>query len=228
VDESTRAYLLNIILMAPVVFFSLVIHEFMHAWVATKCGDDTPRLAGRVTLNPFAHLDILGTICLFLGPIGWAKPVPVNPLNFNKPRRDDILVSGAGVVANFTLAVILAVFLRIDSIFHLVPDGTVAGVIYYMIVMGMIINFSLFVFNLVPIPPLDGSHILERLLPTPAARAFRELQPFGIFLLLGLVLLNRFIHVDFLGFRVSLLQVPQVLLVLVFGGPDVTGAIYNL
>jgi hypothetical protein len=105
----------GMLIRAPVIFFALTIHEFMHAWTAWKCGDDTALRAGRVTFNPLAHLDPVGTVLLFFGPIGWAKPVPVDPTNFDYEtrRRDEILVSGAGVTANFVLGAASALDLRV-------------------------------------------------------------------------------------------------------------------
>jgi Zn-dependent protease len=146
----------DILLRAPVVLFSLTIHEFMHAWTAWKCGDDTALRQGRVSLNPMHHLDLFGTVMLFLGPIGWAKPVPVNPYNFGNPKRDDILVSGAGVTGNLALGILCALVLRVFGA-EIIGIDQAGKIIFMMLVYGCIINFGLATFNLLPIPPLDGS-----------------------------------------------------------------------
>ena len=217
----------DLLLRAPVVLFSLTIHEFMHAWTAWKCGDDTAQRAGRLTLNPLAHLDLIGTICLFFAPIGWAKPVPVNPMNYGKPRRDEILVSGAGVTANFAMGIVCALALRIfgADILAIEPVGRI---LFIMILYGCLLNFGLAVFNLLPIFPLDGSHILRELLPGAAAMRFAELSRYGVFLLVAFILVNRSIHFDFLGYTgVRPLEAPLILLMQVFAGPGITGILFG-
>jgi len=145
----------------------LTFHEFGHAWTAEKCGDDTARLQGRCSLNPVVHIDPIGTILLplmmiFLSPgisrfmIGWAKPVPVNPHNLRNPRLDDILVSMAGPAMNLILAVALMALARIGLIGHW---GQFAGLCVQMTALSLLLCF----FNLIPIPPLDGSHVLRNL-----------------------------------------------------------------
>ncbi len=214
-EESVR----RLILRLPMVLFALTIHEFMHAWVALKCGDDTALRAGRITLNPLAHLDPLGTICLIFGPIGWAKPVPVNRANFNyeTARRDDMLVSGAGIAANFTLGVACALVLRFFGS-HLSAMTEVGPTIVGMVFAGALVNFALAVFNLLPIPPLDGSHILRDLLPLNAAIRFDEFRRHGIFILLLFVIVDRFVVAEILG--TSLLGYPIYWLTEVFSGID--------
>ncbi len=198
----------GLVLRLPVVLFALTVHEFMHGWVAHKCGDDTAARAGRLTLNPLPHLDFLGTLCLMFAPIGWAKPVPVNPANFayETRRRDEILVSGAGVAANFGMGIGFALLMRF---LHptLATAGDAAGIVLTILFFGAFINFGLAIFNLLPIPPLDGSHILENLLPLNAAIRFREFRRYGVFLVLGFVLLSRFVGqstgVSLLGYPIS-------------------------
>jgi len=218
----------ELVLRLPVVFFSLTIHEFMHAWTAWKCGDDTALRLGRVSLNPLRHLDPIGTLCLIFAPIGWAKPVPVNPYNFNKPRRDEILVSGAGVAANLSLAVILAVGMRLMLTMGYFPESEVAKIVLMMALQAIIINFGLFIFNLLPIAPLDGSHILGELLPAEAKMRFAQISQYGVLILIGFILVNRNIHFDFLGYTgVSPLRAPILVLLLIFAGPDITGAFFR-
>jgi len=185
---------IDLLIRAPVVLLSLTIHEFMHGYVAYRCGDDTAYRAGRLTLNPLAHLDPIGTICLFFGPIGWAKPVPVNPYNYRHPRRDDILVSGAGIAANFLIAAVFALVARVLVLRGFYPDATthdVPTILWAMLGNVVFLNFGLAIFNLIPLFPLDGSHILQNLLPEGAGDRFAGLRQIAPLLLLGVVLLNR-------------------------------------
>jgi len=213
--------ILDLALRLPVVLFALTIHEFMHGYVAWKCGDDTALRAGRLTLNPLAHLDLLGTICLIFAPIGWAKPVPVNPYNYHNPRRDEILVSGAGVAANFAIAAVVAILVRVLIDRGMLPTTRIEVYVWIVLRYAIILNFGLFVFNLLPIAPLDGSHILRELLPAQAAARFAELGRHGLFFLVAVVVANRYIQFDFLGYHgVSPLMAPILLLMYVFAGPD--------
>jgi Zn-dependent protease len=206
----------ELVLRLPVVLFSLTIHEFMHAWTAWKCGDDTALRQGRVSLNPLVHLDLIGTLCLMFAPIGWAKPVPVNPYNFGRPRRDDILVSGAGVTANFALGVACALILRFFGydLWHL---GTAGPIVVQALFMASFINFGLGIFNLLPIFPLDGSHILKNLLPTRMAIAFENYRSFGPFALLAFILVNQVVARTY---GVSILGRPIRALVGLFSGME--------
>ncbi|HUU89729.1 MAG TPA: site-2 protease family protein [Phycisphaerae bacterium] len=210
--ESVR----ELVLRLPVVLFSLTIHEVMHAWVALKCGDDTALRAGRITLNPLVHLDPIGTLCLMFAPIGWAKPVPVNPSNYGQPRRDDILVSGAGIAANFAMGIGFAFIMRFFGA-ALYGISEVGPILFNVLFLGCVVNFGLAVFNLLPFPPLDGSHILQNLLPLNLAIRFAELRRYGIIMVIAFVMLNRF-AAQALGF--SLLGYPIRKLIELFSGLD--------
>ncbi|HEX7342869.1 MAG TPA: site-2 protease family protein [bacterium] len=195
--------LTQIILIAPSVLLALAFHEFSHGWVANRLGDPTARLAGRLTMNPLSHLDILGTIMLFIPPhIGWAKPVPVNPYNLNQPKRDIVWVSLAGPGANLLMALGFGLVIRGLNAGLLgnmpLPDPAVMIIFY-----GLLINISLAVFNLIPIPPLDGSRVLGGLLPSHLEMEYRKLDRFGPFLILILVMVGSFLHIPILGFIIT-------------------------
>ncbi len=194
-----------ILIQIFVVLFAITIHEAAHAWTAAKFGDLTAAAMGRASLNPLAHIDPFGTIIFPLililisggkGPVfGWAKPVPVNPHNLRQPRRNNLWISFAGPIANIlaaAAAVLLFQVLRLmtlgvsESSFLFKPISGLFMVLLY----AAVINASLAVFNLIPIPPLDGSGILAGLLSEQAAAKFDRLRPYGFFLLLILMYTN--------------------------------------
>jgi len=160
--EADPAFILSWLVAVTI---AITVHEFCHAKRAEMAGDRTPRLNGRVTLNPLAHYDLMGSTMLLLFGFGWAKPVPINPLAFRQPRRDTIMVSLWGPLSNFILAALFAIPLRLGVAG---PYTMMVGIIVYL-------NLALGVFNLIPVPPLDGSHILEMLLPL---RAHQRLEAF--------------------------------------------------
>jgi Zn-dependent protease len=184
--------LLSLAIPIAIVLIALTIHEAAHAWSADKLGDPTARLLGRVSLNPVVHIDPIGTILLpllaaFSGLpiIGWAKPVPVNTSRFKDPRRDFMIVAAAGPISNLLQAIVAAVLLQV-----LVPGGAVAlgGTGLADILFSAIsINVFLAVFNLIPVPPLDGGNVLAGLLPPSAARIFDGMRPFGFIILYALM-----------------------------------------
>jgi Zn-dependent protease len=182
----------------PVLLFSVVIHECAHGYIASRCGDDTARYAGRITLNPIPHIDPFGSVLLpllliFTGSrflIAWAKPVPVNPANFRHPGRDDILVSLAGPCSNVVLAFLftfVAILGQAMMRIHSLPTILAQSVVF-LAQYGILINLLLAVFNLIPIPPLDGSHILRHLLPHRAVVEFDRISRYGFLILLILVM----------------------------------------
>lgn len=182
---------MEIIFFLAIIIFSVVLHEVSHGWVANSLGDPTARLAGRLTLNPLPHIDPIGSIIvpglLLLLPgagiIAWAKPVPVNPLNFRDPRFDQLKVSIAGPGANIALALVFGVLLR----FLLESGGASA---FIPIIRDIVfLNLILAAFNLVPIPPLDGSHVLFSFLSPGLNRMKLFLQQYGFFLLLAFIFL---------------------------------------
>lgn len=174
------------LIMLAVLFFSVIIHEVSHGYVALLNGDPTAKIYGRLTLNPVPHIDPIGTILvpilLFLSHssilFGWAKPVPVNPMNFRNYTTGEITVSAAGVLSNFILAVIFS---------QLLPFAQNNEGFFLLCKYGIIINLYLMLFNLIPIPPLDGSKILMPLLPRSLQQLYAQLEPWGFVLILVLL-----------------------------------------
>lgn len=189
-----------IILLAPPILLALTFHEFMHGWVAYRLGDPTAKLAGRLTMNPLAHLDPFGTIMIFLVRFGWAKPVPVNPRYFSQPKRDMLLVSVAGPAANMLLAFLSGLLLRsfYAGTFNFLPANILKPV-YIMVKFSLQINLALAIFNLLPVPPLDGSKILYGLLPYRYEYVYQYLERYGPFVLMGLILFGMITRISILG-----------------------------
>jgi Zn-dependent protease len=182
------------------LWISLSVHEFSHAWAASRLGDDTARLAGRLTLNPIAHIDPIGTLLLpLLGvPFGWAKPVPVNPLRFThrvSMRTGMMLTAIAGPISNLVLAAISMVVLVVLILCHLWATPTGHAVINFVQSM-MFINVVLAVFNMLPIPPLDGSRVADALVPSALRPAWEGLCQLGPMALIAVLVLPTFAHVN--------------------------------
>jgi len=186
-----------------VLLFSLTIHEMAHASTADRLGDPTARLLGRVSLNPLVHADPIGTvlfplIAMITGAplIGWAKPVPVNIRHLKHPRRDYVLVAAAGPGSNLVLAVLAAVVLSILPISpQTLDEPNVSVPIAAILSQAMRLNVLLAVFNMIPIPPLDGGNVLAGLLPYRAALAFNRIRPYGFLLLYALILTGGFNYI---------------------------------
>jgi len=200
------------------LLFAMVLHEYAHGWIAEQCGDHTAKLQGRLTMNPLAHIDPFGTIvvpliCLLLPGgffIGWAKPVPIDPRNMFNPRRDMALVAAAGPGMNFILAVVsallLALLLTLEPTLSLRQEADaepssslmttlVLRPIAVMALYSVMINVILALFNLIPIPPLDGGRILTCLFPAKPARALMRLEPYGMMILVGLIIFDKELRV---------------------------------
>lgn len=180
--------LFEFLIIAPPILIALTFHEFSHAYVAYRLGDPTAKQLGRLSLNPLVHLDLLGTAMLFIVHIGWAKPVPVNPLYFKNPKQDMLWVSLAGPGSNLLLAFIFGLMCRmmgIESLRSLQPGFT--GVFQFMVAFGVIINIVLAFFNFLPIPPLDGSKILMGLVPQEYERQLVPYLRYGPTILIALI-----------------------------------------
>jgi len=174
------------------VIFAITLHEVAHGWVANKLGDGTAKMLGRLTVNPIKHIDPIGTIVVPLVMVlmtgfafGWAKPVPVNARNLKNPRRDMAIVAVAGPIANVLMALFWVFFLKFVSM--VVTDINIAKGLMAMANAGIIINLVLFVFNLFPIPPLDGSKVLAGFVPPSVSDILDKIEPYGFFIVLGLL-----------------------------------------
>ncbi|MGM0568298.1 MAG: site-2 protease family protein [Elusimicrobiota bacterium] len=181
-------------MLAVFFFFSVIMHEVAHGYAAMRSGDDTARLMGRLTLNPIPHIDLIGTILVpaFLiisraGVIfGWAKPVPINPYNFRNIKEGMIKVSLAGVLTNFAIATALSILVYIINLTGL-HTSALGGNIIILFTATASVNIILGLFNLVPIPPLDGSNLLSTLLPDDMAQSYEKIKPYGFFIIIFLL-----------------------------------------
>lgn len=170
-------------LRVPPILFALTAHEYAHGLVADRLGDPTARYAGRLTFNPLSHLDLWGTLMLFFWGFGWARPVPVDPGNLRNPKRDMMWISLAGPGANVFLAAMFGLVLRAVGEWRGMGDT-----LLYMLQFGVFISLVLAMFNLIPIPPLDGSKILMGLLPERQEYRYRRIERYGPLILMGLIL----------------------------------------
>lgn len=176
----------QIIILAPPFLFALTIHEYSHGMVAFRLGDPTARDLGRLTLNPLKHLDPLGVLAFIIMKIGWAKPVPVNPRYFRTPLKDMIWVALAGPAANLFTAIASSLLAELLMLFAPLIPQPILFPLLQMLGASIWINLILAVFNLLPIPPLDGSKVLMGLLPARQAASYSRLEPFGFIILLVL------------------------------------------
>ncbi|MHC1697831.1 MAG: site-2 protease family protein [Geobacteraceae bacterium] len=210
-------FLFKLSIMLVPALFAITCHEVSHGYVAYKLGDNTARSLGRLTLNPIKHLDIFGTLMVFLVGIGWAKPVPVNFGMLRNPKRDMIWVAAAGPITNFLLAMASALILRGVAML----DSGVAGSsflepISLMLAFSIYINLLLALFNLIPVPPLDGGRVIVGILPYRLAASFSRIEPYGMIIIIVLVFFTNvfnFIIAPLLDIGIHLLAGPQASLI---------------
>ena len=176
------AFLADLVLKIPALLIAVTIHEVAHALVADRLGDPTPRALGRITLNPFPHLDLFGALAFVVASFGWAKPVPVNAANLRHPRRDMALVAAAGPISNFVVA-----FVGLVAFVLARQSGLVGAPAAQALLWIFEFNLALGIFNLIPLPPLDGGHFLPYFLPRQAGAVLHSLEQFGPMILLVLV-----------------------------------------
>ncbi len=166
----------------PAVLIAIILHEYAHGFVSWKLGDPTPEVDGRLSLNPLNHLDPIGTLCLLVFHMGWAKPVQINPNYYKNPKLGTVLVSLAGPVTNFIIA-----FISMFGLVKVVYSGIIDGPIYYILMYLVVINIGLGIFNLIPIPPLDGSKVLSAVLPERLYFGYMKYERYFMLLLLAMV-----------------------------------------
>lgn len=183
--QDVIAYILSAIV---VIFLTLPIHEFAHGFAASKLGDPTPRYQGRLTLNPFAHIDYIGALCILLCGFGWAKPVQVNARYFNSPKRDMAITAFAGPLSNIIVAFISLLILNTVILFSSVINVTVFMFLYTFLFYIAQINIGLAVFNLIPIPPLDGSRLLSAFLPDRLYYKLMQYERILFYVVLALII----------------------------------------
>ena len=179
------------VLMTPVILFSLTVHEYSHGRMALLLGDDTAEKKGRLSFNPIRHLDITGVLFFYFIGFGWAKPVPVDWRNFQNPQRDMMYVAIAGPLSNIALAVFCSFFIRLIE-----PDFSY---LFVILAYGIWINVALAIFNMLPVYPLDGSSVLKGMVPENVAERLSSLDRFGAILILIVFLMDHFAHTGILG-----------------------------
>ncbi len=183
-----QGWILDKILIVPGIIIGLTFHEFAHAFAADRLGDNTPRLQGRVTLNPMAHIDWMGLAALFFVGFGWGQPVQINPYNFRNRRRDEFLVSIAGVVMNLLLAVVFTVIIKILIVAGAgVSTAGFAGSLWTCLQNIVVINLVLMIFNLIPVPPLDGFNIIAQIFNFGQKEVYWKIYQYGNWLLVILI-----------------------------------------
>lgn len=210
-------FFVKVSIMLVPALMAITCHEVSHGYIADKFGDSTARMLGRLTLNPLKHLDIFGTIMVFVVGIGWAKPVPVNFNNLRHPKRDMIWVAAAGPITNFALALFSALAMRAlvyaaAGVPEASPLAAFIDPITLMLAFSVYINLLLAIFNLIPVPPLDGGRVAVGLLPYRPSMALARLEPFGMIIIIALVFFTdvfSYVISPALGWAVHLLAGPQ-------------------
>ena len=201
-----KGAIISFLLSVPIIILILSVHEYAHGLVAKKLGDPTAESLGRLTLNPLKHIDPIGFIMFIVLGIGYAKPVPINSRYFKKPKRDMALVGVAGPIANLIMSIIFAaliklLFLLIQFIPMTAPVWTVTALsyIYQILYLGVFYNIAFAIFNLIPVPPLDGSRLLYAFLPSKALLWFQKYEQYFMWGLLGVFIVFNFLNINIIG-----------------------------
>lgn len=213
--------LLKLSIMLVPALFAITCHEVSHGYIADRFGDNTARSMGRLTLNPLKHLDIIGTLMVFIIGIGWAKPVPVNFNNLRNPKKDMIWVALAGPLTNIALALVSALALRsLSSLGEMMLSGTSARLLLepmlLMLAFSIYINLLLALFNLIPVPPLDGGRVLTGMLPYRQAVTYSRIEPYGMIIIILLVFFTNifsYVLLPVLDLGIRLLAGPESVIV---------------
>ena len=191
--SSPMEWLMNKLMFLPAIIIGLSLHEYAHAKVAYKLGDPTPKMQGRVSINPLAHIDWVGFASLIFVGFGWGRPVEINPANFKKRRRDELLVSLAGVVMNLIVAIVFSFivhFVYINVPYDKLSDGTLMGTLFNILLQVVIVNVVLMVFNLIPVPPLDGFGIITEIFNLREKSFYYTLYNYGFPILMILLIVG--------------------------------------
>ncbi|MCF7918334.1 MAG: site-2 protease family protein [Candidatus Cloacimonetes bacterium] len=214
------SFLLKLLFQVPVLLLSLTIHEYSHGRVAYLLGDDTAKRAGRLTLNPISHIDPIGLLMLFVVHIGWAKPVPINPHNFKNYKRDTALTAAAGPVSNFLMAILLSIIFALarNSFPNQYLMNGLQSFIISFLFYGILINLALGIFNLIPIPPMDGSKILGGFLTDEQYYKYTAKEHQGAMILMLIFAVDYFLHLGIIG---RIIRVPLSLLLRLLTGIEI-------
>ena len=183
-------WIMEKLLILPGILIGLSFHEFGHAWVSTQLGDPTPKQQGRVTINPLAHIDPVGMVCLLFCGFGWGIPVQINPSYYKNRRQGEIMVGFAGVAMNLILAIVFSLLIRVATMIAPAVGPDAASIIYQILINVVAINVVLMVFNLLPVPPLDGFGIVTNLFHLEKYSWYQQYYQWGYFILIFLVLLG--------------------------------------
>ncbi|MBN1903720.1 MAG: site-2 protease family protein [Deltaproteobacteria bacterium] len=202
--------MIDTIIRIAVLLFAVTIHEYSHGKAALSLGDPTAKNSGRLTLNPIRHIDPIGAVCMYLFGIGWAKPVPVNTAYFANRRKDTILMAISGPVSNLAAAFVAGLLIR----YYDMPVD-----IYRLILVNMLLlNIGLGLFNLLPIPPLDGSHVLENILPSGLASGYQKIRRYAPIVFLGILIADHYLKFNIFG---RILSYPIIATAELFAGPKI-------
>lgn len=183
-------FFMDELLLLPGIVIGLSFHEFAHGFVSYKLGDPTPKIQGRVTLNPFAHIDLVGFLCLLFAGFGWGKPVQIDPRYYKHRRRDELMVALAGVVMNFLLAVVAAFIIHFLLKSGAFLESSAADIVLQILQNIILINLVLMIFNLIPVPPLDGFGVITQIFRLDRYDWYYPLYNNGMFILLALIIFN--------------------------------------